>query len=406
MNMQPLTTFLLQFDAFRTQEARQALLFHAGLQDISPQISLNGSSNVFVPQLLQTLIAFGSLPNGQLALDALLDTFAYYIGVDRQAALRAIRADLSYHPVSAPHRAPLRQIPPTIGIITALPKEFASIYALLDNPQVDVVSGRGAGRQYEIGTVAARRGGTHNVVLALADMGNNSAAIRTNQLLQHYPSVTMILMVGIAGGIPHPKKPDEHVRLGDIVVSNMGGVVQYDFVKETAEAVVYRYPPRPPSALLLEAVRLLEAAEIAGRRPWLPLIEQAAQVLSITRPPEEQDILVSSAKRPRRIIHPLDTNRIIGQPRVFIGPIASANILQKNPMRRDELRKQFGVKAVEMEGSGIADAAWSQETGYLIVRGICDYCDSRKNDIWQPYATIVAAGYVRALIESLPTQGE
>src|SRR5450759_1618651 len=78
--------------------------------------------------------------------------------------------------------------------------------------------------------------------------------------------------------------------------------------------------------------------------------------------------------------HPLDTKRIKGQPRVFIGPIASANILQKDPKARDELREKFGVKAIEMEASGIADATWNHAVGYLVVRGICDYCDSHKND--------------------------
>ncbi len=54
------------------------------------------------------------------------------------------------------------------------------------------------------------------------------------------------------------------------------------------------------------------------------------------------------------------------------------------------------------EASGIADATWNHEVGYLVVRGICDYCDSHKNDEWQQYAAVVAAAYTRALIESMP----
>ena len=86
---------------------------------------------------------------------------------------------------------------------------------------------------------------------------------------------------------------------------------------------------------------------------------------------------------------------------VFLGAIGSANILLKNPARRDEIRNKFGVRAIEMEGSGIADATWDLEVGYLVVRGICDYADMKKNDRWQTYAAIVAAGYTRALIESM-----
>ena len=58
--------------------------------------------------------------------------------------------------------------------------------------------------------------------------------------------------------------------------------------------------------------------------------------------------------------------------------------------------------AIEMEGSGIADATWNDSVGYLVVRGICDYCDSNKNDLWQGYAAVVAATYTRALLESMP----
>lgn len=55
-----------------------------------------------------------------------------------------------------------------------------------------------------------------------------------------------------------------------------------------------------------------------------------------------------------------------------------------------------------MEASGIADASWNQSVGYLVVRGICDYCDAQKNDLWQEYAALAAAAYTRAVIETLP----
>ena len=54
--------------------------------------------------------------------------------------------------------------------------------------------------------------------------------------------------------------------------------------------------------------------------------------------------------------------------------------------------------AVEMEGSGIADAAWVAGQHYLVIRGICDYCDDKKNDAWQGYAAVAAAAYARVVI--------
>ncbi len=102
--------------------------------------------------------------------------------------------------------------------------------------------------------------------------------------------------------------------------------------------------------------------------------------------------------------HPVVTGP---SPRVFLGPIASSNAVQGDFRKRDYLRDRFKVKAVEMEGSGIADAAWEYGTvGYLDIRGICDYCDDRikhmQTDIWKPYAAMAAAAFLRSLVEALP----
>ena len=85
-----------------------------------------------------------------------------------------------------------------------------------------------------------------------------------------------------------------------------------------------------------------------------------------------------------------------------MGGIASANNLLKNPNKRKMLKDKYGVLAVEMEASGVADATWTNTVGYLVVRGICDYCDTYKNDLWQEYAALVAAAYTCSIVESIP----
>ncbi len=294
---------------------------------------------------------------------------------------------------------------PTIGIITALPKEYAAVFILLENKNDKYkIPGQGAGRRYCLGEILSEEGIKHNLVLTTVGMGNNIASTRASLLLEHFPNVKSIIMVGIAGGVPNPSKDkvDDHVRLGDIVVSNEYGVIQYDFIKQEIQDITYRTPPRSPSASLLEAVRYLEAEEIVGNCPWEKYIDQALSQLKIHRPSEDKDILYDSENQNKVVSHPEDPKRVNGQPRVFIGPIASANVLQKDPNARDKLHEKFRVKAIEMEASGIADATWNHEVGYLVVRGICDYCDSHKNDDWQQYAAVVAAAYTRALIESMP----
>jgi nucleoside phosphorylase len=35
----------------------------------------------------------------------------------------------------------------------------------------------------------------------------------------------------------------------------------------------------------------------------------------------------------------------------------------------------------------------------LVIRGICDYCDTHKNDQWQRYAAATAAAYAKELLQ-------
>jgi nucleoside phosphorylase len=298
-----------------------------------------------------------------------------------------------------------------IGIVTALEKEYAAVSVMLDGTEDYTAPGNGAGRRYLRGTVPAASGGQHTVYLALsADMGNNASGIRTSQMLQHFPAMQHVLMVAIAGGVPNPDKAEDHVRLGDVVVSDRGGVVQYDLGKEEYDYAANkpkftpRFPPRPPSAELLEAVRLMRAGELRGERMWLKHLERAARLPNSARPAEDTDKLYDAFEPDRLLTHPPDPQRVAGQPRVFLGIIGSSDRLQRNPVLRDELRRQHGVKAIEMEGAGVADAAWQFERGYLVIRGICDYCDSHKNDVWQEYTAAVAAAYVRGLLASVPAQ--
>jgi hypothetical protein len=201
-----------------------------------------------------------------------------------------------------------RSLHPTVGIITALPHETSAIRAVLGAPPPVRIAGPGAGKSYWMAEIQSANGGTHRVVVAQAViMGNNSAAIRASQLLEHYPDVESIIMCGIAGGIPHPSKPGDHVRLGDIVVSNQRGVVQYDFVKRTikgkANHVVEedRAAPRPPSAELLESVQTLVSNAHLGDRPWEKWLADGLDRLKWKRPERRANPGYSSAPSPRPI---------------------------------------------------------------------------------------------------------
>lgn len=286
----------------------------------------------------------------------------------------------------------------SFGVVTALPKEFVAMEAMLEQAEEYVSP---AGRVYAIGTVPAKGGGTHRVAVILGDQGTNAASYFATVLTEDFPEVYAVLMVGIAGAIPHPEKLERHVRLGDIVVSGEGGVVQYDFLKEHASHVEERFPPRPPDGRLLASAQRLQVGALKGKRPWMQFVARGAHLPDAKRPPVDDDRLAHTVNRDEWVEHPHDP-RLPGEPRVFLGKVACANRLLKNPVLRDAIRDHYSAMAVEMEGSGVAEVTWHNTMGFMIVRGTCDYCDGNKGDAWQGHAAILAAAYARALLEETP----
>jgi tetratricopeptide (TPR) repeat protein len=65
----------------------------------------------------------------------------------------------------------------------------------------------------------------------------------------------------------------------------------------------------------------------------------------------------------------------------------------KNARIRDEIAQELGILCFEMEAAGLMD-----QLPCLVIRGICDYCDSHKHKQWQGYAALTAAAYARALL--------
>lgn len=290
-----------------------------------------------------------------------------------------------------------------IAVVTALSKERAAMAAMLDELEDWPFPGT-THLQCEIGKVRSLiNDRVHHILLTqVLEMGNNSAAVTATQLISDFPNITDILMVGIAGAIPNPTFPEKHVRLGDIVVSKGLGVIQYDLVKlESAGKSTRRGHAPAPSARLQAAVDMLDARRIRGERPWELHLGRVHSLKIFARPSEDHDVLYANGGV--RVPHPVDPDRQPNKPQIHYGTIGSANILLRDPGVRDALRDDLGIIAVEMEGSGIADASWAYGIGgYLLIRGACDYCDKYKNDLWQGYAAAVAAAYARALIEVLP----
>jgi nucleoside phosphorylase len=289
--------------------------------------------------------------------------------------------------------------------------ELAPVEAMLDEIHESLPTGRDT-NSYTLG-----RMGAHNVVIAvMPEIGNNSAATVATQLLNDFRSVRFGLLVGIGGGIPGDGGDD--IRLGDVVVSKptatFGGVVQFDRGKRHPNGQFERTGTlRKPPAVLLANVQRLESQH---RRMGNHISKYLSKMLErfpnmeeeYVCPGMEHDQLFEATynheggKTCRRCDRSKVVERALRKnsaPRIHYGTIGSANEVIEDGETRDELRKDLGILCVEIEAAGLMD-----EFSCLIIRGICDYADSHKNKIWQPYAAATAAAYAKELLSIIPAQ--
>ncbi|KAK6507656.1 hypothetical protein TWF481_006081 [Arthrobotrys musiformis] len=246
-------------------------------------------------------------------------------------------------------------------------------------------------------------------------------------MLSSFPGVRFGLMVGIGAGIPG-RRAD--VRLGDIVVSRpegtTGGVVQYDFVKAIQDGGLQRMGSlNSPPRVLLNAVAALQAQhdrqpshiprflrEMITKNPTMAQTQQGLpgfvhqgshndRLFVATFPHAGGDNCqnCNSAKQENR------TTRDSVDPQIHYGIIASGNTFVKNAETRNSLVQRTGEDCIcfEMEAAGLMN-----QFPCLVIRGICDYADSHKNDRWQRYAAATASAYAKELLEyvPVPTVGE
>ncbi|OAL25983.1 hypothetical protein AYO22_04610 [Fonsecaea multimorphosa] len=263
--------------------------------------------------------------------------------------------------------------------------------------------------------------GSHNIVVAaMAQIGNNAAAMVATQLLNDFPSIRFALLVGIGGGLPSQDGEDgeNDVRLGDVVVSQptgtFSGVVQYDLGKVTIDGRFERTGSlgKPPAVLSANVERL----KAKHRREGSRIPELLSQVfdkyprlgIDYAYPGAAQDQLFKATYAHQygptcRHCDPSQlasrSERIDKAPLIHYGTIGSANAVIKDAATRDRLKQDVPIICVEMEAAGLMDTF-----PCLVVRGICDYADSHKNNRWQPYAAAVAAAYMKELLSIIPAQ--
>ncbi|EXA31454.1 hypothetical protein FOVG_17232 [Fusarium oxysporum f. sp. pisi HDV247] len=293
----------------------------------------------------------------------------------------------------------------TIGWICALQEEFEAACRMLDEELEGLETSDINDNTYVFGRIHE-----HNVVIGCLPDGRygiGSAAVVSRDMVRSFPSLKFALMVGIGGGAP---TPDRDIRLGDVVVSvpqgKLGGVIQYDFGKRLPDGrFLLTGQMNSPPEVLLGVVPEMRRRHNDPRKPdkILEHLKLMDDMPEYQRPAEDRLYRADYEHKSGINCASCATNGLEERPlrvtkravTVHYGIIASANSVMKNAEERDKYARdpELNVLCFEMEAAGLMS-----NFPCLVIRGICDYSDSHKNDDWHRYAALAAAAYTRELL--------
>ncbi|KAL2801754.1 TPR-like protein [Aspergillus granulosus] len=294
----------------------------------------------------------------------------------------------------------------SVAWICALPLELATAKAVLDEVHPTLPQPKTDHNVYTLGSA-----GGHNVVVACLPAGiygTTSATAVVSHLRSTYQNIRFGLMVGVGGGVPGE---NHDIRLGDIVVSKptprSSGVIQYDYGKALQDKRLHCTGSlNKPPPILLKVIAQMESDHILGKGLLGNLLKAEVQK-QFPRPSKDHLFQstynhigdgpnCSACDQSQLVNRP---TRVAEEPYIHYGLIASGNQVIKDPKLRDLIAKDEGILCFEMEAAGLMD-----EIPSLVIRGVCDYCDSHKDKEWQAYAAFVAAAYAKAVLMQIPQE--
>lgn len=298
----------------------------------------------------------------------------------------------------------------TVAWLCALPlSEAVAAWTMLDEEHQDLPQIDNDDNCYTYGSIQG-----HNVVIACMPPGmpgKVSASRMVHSLPTSFPNLRIQLFVGIGGGMPHGSPINDatkDIHLGDVIVgwadeTGAPAVVQYDLIRATGQIKERLSIMDKPNRRCLTALGKMLTARVKSREFFHSHLERfiKAGVKGFGHPGPEKDMLYQSdyGHIGSATCEACDSTRVLMResredPVFHQGTIASGDTVVKDAKLREEIRQQcYGAKCVEMEAAGIVD-----QTHCLVIRGIADYADSHKNQIWQPYAAATAAAFAREFL--------
>ncbi|KAL2828390.1 nucleoside phosphorylase domain-containing protein [Aspergillus cavernicola] len=326
-----------------------------------------------------------------------------------------------------------------IAIVCALPREADAVEGFFDEfYDEDPGQGHYGKQPGDTNAYTTGRIGEHSIVLVhMSGMGNRVSAGVARGLQISFTGVKLVLVVGICGAVP--VSPQGHpIFLGDVIISNT--VIEYDYgrqypggfqrksdMKETTLG-----PPNPELKAFLSQLQTDRRHEQAQRKAVENVQElQKRRGSRWAYPGTENDVVFEASYRhmhhrpesPGRMClqceehvdafceqaqnmsckelgcggSSIERARVAEEspaPCIYIGPVASANVVMKSGEHRDALARAEGAVGFEMEGAGV----WGNSL-CVIIKGVCDYADSHKNKTWQDYAAATAASCAKVFLD-------
>ena len=273
-------------------------------------------------------------------------------------------------------------------------------------------------RSYRLGDMYG-----HNVVIACmppSSPGKVEAQILLSELLQHFTNLKIFLLVGIGGGVPchpQPQDPLKDVRLGDVVVGwpedpAAPAVIQWDLRRQLSrdEDKLLGHLNKPHRDLVKVLIPIISTKVMVETTPFNDHLKMLEGMKGFVYPGRDKDVLfeadyVHPSNEYPRNCEDCDPSRLVQREErqtdelVFHrSTILSSDTLEMSALVRDSLSGQYhNAKCFEMEAAGLMDASQC-----LVIRGISDYADSHKNDLWKRCAAGRAAAFAREILRNFP----
>lgn len=228
-----------------------------------------------------------------------------------------------------------------------------------------------------------------------------------------------MFLVGVGKAVPHFTDPAKHVRLGDVVVSTptdnsdaqyiictnlekISGINKFHF--KTKE-----FKSQDTTLLsVVEKIRKEADLNLNDPKPWERHIDYANTMLNVDesmfqKPAIETDKLFyrKSDGSLVQVDHPIRKNDKNNELTVKYGLIGSGNLIGETEDSVSSFADSCKIKAFDDDFEAVLDSLeGNRNDSFLIVRGMANYLDGVKKE-WQPYASIMAAAYMKTIIKAL-----